>query len=416
MKIAHLLAVAAALAVTMAGCGTATVTPTPTASAEPSAAPRSSAALLTFAPAPTGAWQPADIAQPSAVTTAPSLEPGYQCHPCHFLAENQFFGVGSSPAGLVAVGLQVPPPQAIAFVSTDGSHWVPLPGFADDSGAAAVAVVSNGARTVIVGNDPDGATAWASTGGSWTQAPRQADLSVPYADGGMTSVTAFEGGFVGGGYRDDPVHDTASAAVWRSVDGLTWHADDGSGIFAGGRIHAITAKAGVIVAVGTSGDPNYGPAATWRWTQATGWQRGQIGPDDAGAMRAVAATSSGFVAVGLNGHDTGALAWTSADGLVWTAAPDQPAFHSFSDPVRMQAVVAGLTGLVAGGWRSDAGKGSAVTWTSADGVNWQGPAWEDSFSGGQITGLVVSDGAAVAVGRTGYPDWNTATIWLDPTP
>ena len=62
-------------------------------------------------------------------------------------------------------------------------------------------------------------------------------------------------------------------------------------------------------------------------------------------------------------------------------------------------------------WRSDDG-----TWTSTDGVTWQGPTWEDAFSGGQITGLVVDRAGVVAVGRTGYPDWNIATVWQHASP
>jgi hypothetical protein len=232
----------------------------------------------------------------------------------------------------------------------------------------------------------------------------------------MTSVAPFGDGFIAGGYRDDPLHATASAAVWRSSDGLTWHVDDGAGDFMGGRIWGMAANDGAVVAVGTNGDPNYGPAAAWRWTAADGWRRGRVGPDDSGAMRAVTATPSGFVAVGLNGHDDGARTWTSPDGLTWTAAPDQPAFRYYSLSLRMQSVVAGPSGLVAGGWRSDAGKGSAVTWTSTDGVTWQEPTWEASFSGGQITGLAVSGGTVVAVGRDGYPDWNQAAIWVRRAP
>lgn len=404
MRLRHsILAISATLALVACGATPATVALSPTPG--------------TPAPTPPEPWAMADIAQPAAIEDAPSLLPGYQCHPCHFLAENQFFGVGASAAGLIAVGLQEPPAQAIAFTSPDGAHWVALPGFTDSSSGAAVAVATNGARTVIVGNDPAGATAWASGGGGWAQAPSQADLRVAYAAGAMTAVTPFGAGFVAGGYRDDPLHLTASAAVWRSEDGLTWHADTvAAEVFAGGRIHGLVAHGGTIVAVGTIGDPNYGPAAAWRWTAATGWRRATIGPDQGGAMRAVAATATGFVAVGLNGHDSGAATWTSPDGLAWTAAPDQPAFHHFTDPVRMQAVLAGPAGLVAGGWQSDAGKGSGVTWTSADGVTWQGPNWESSFSGGQITGLALDGPAIVAVGRTGYPDWNTATIWLNSAP
>ena len=386
------------------------------ASHGPSSAGPTSTASATSAAAASDPWQSADVAQPSPVTTSPSLPPGYRCDPCHFLAEDQLLGAGQSATGPIAVGVQEPPAQAVAFTSADGSHWIPVPGFDGATGSTAIATASNGRRTVIVGLDHSGATAWASNGGSWTQAPQQADLVVPYAAGGMTTVTAVADGFVAGGYRDDPLHAAASAAVWRSSDGLAWHADGGPGIFAGGRIWGIAAKNGTTVAVGTSGDPNYGPAAAWRWTAADGWQRARIDPDAAGAMRAVAATASGFVAVGLDGHDMGALAWTSPDGLDWTAAPDQPAFHYFQLPLRMQSVIDGPAGLVAGGWRSDVAKGSAVTWTSTDGVTWRGPTWETSFSGGQIAGLTLSAGAVVAVGRTGYPDWNRAAVWVSRTP
>jgi hypothetical protein len=408
----HSLVGAVLFVVIVTGCGTVPVTPLPSA---PTATP-ASATPPSAAPTASDAWLGVDLAQPSIVTVAPSLEPGYRCSPCHAPATGQLLGVGTSTGGLIAVGVQQPPAQAVAFTSTDGTHWIPLPGFTGATGTSATAEASNGIRTVIVGLDHSGATAWASDGGAWTQAPRQADLLVPYAAGAMTSVTAFDDGFIAGGYRDDPLHAAASAAVWRSNDGLTWHADADSGVFGGGRIWGIAARAGTVVAVGTSGDPNYGPAAVWRWTEATGWQRGRIGPDAGGAMLAVAVTASAFVAVGQNGHDDGALAWTSPDGFVWTAAPDQPAFHYAQMPVRMQSVVAGSSGLVAGGWRSDAGNGSAVAWTSADGVTWQGPVWETSFSGGQVTGLAVSGGAVVAVGRSGYPDNNQAAIWVSAAP
>jgi hypothetical protein len=408
MNLRHTLAVAIGIVVAVAGCGPAPAIPPVSGAslAPPTATPR------TPAPTASPAWLAADVPQPSAVSSVPSLEPGYFCDPCHTLAEDQLFGVGESRAGLIAVGVEQPPAQAIAFASTDGVRWIQLPGLPGAAGTTAIAVSTDSRRTVIVGLDPSGATAWSSAAGSWTQAPRQPSLEVPYAAGAMTSVVPFDGGFIAGGYRDDPLHAAAAAAVWRSNDGLEWQAEDGSGTFPGGRVWGVAATAGMVVAVGTNGDPNYGPAAAWRWTKADGWQRARVAPDASGAMRAVTATGSGFVAVGLNGHDDGALAWTSRDGLDWTAVPDQPALHRFGQPLRMQSVVAAPSELVAGGWRSDAGKGSAVVWVSADGVTWQGPTWEPSFSGGQITGLAAYGGAIVAVGRTGYPDLNRAAAWV----
>ncbi len=398
----RLVIVGVGLALSLGGCSGSTA---PSASARVPASSGPSGARA-------DAWEQVAIALPVEVTGTMSLEPGYFCDPCHAPNANMLLGVGASAGGIIAVGVQEPPAQAIAFVSADGRQWEPLPGFEGSDGSTATAATTNGSRSVIVGFDHSGATAWASAGGTWTEAPPQADLLVPYVAGGMTSVAPFERGFVAGGYRDDPAHAARSAAVWRSSDGLTWSADDAAGAFEGGRILAIATKAGTVVAVGTSGDPTYGPAGAWRWTAADGWRRARIGPDAGGAMRGVATTASGFIAVGLNGTDTGARAWTSPDGLTWTAAPDQPAFHYAALPVRMQSVMVTPTGIVAAGWRSDQGKGSALVWTSADGVTWDAPQWESSFSGADIAGLILSGGRVVAVGTMGYPDNDRATAWV----
>jgi hypothetical protein len=99
---------------------------------------------------------------PFAVASAPSLEPGYFCDPCHELAENQLFGVGDMPGGLVAVGVQQPPAEAVAFASSDGRRRVPLSGFSGATTTMAIAVASAGTRTVIVGLEHRLAAAWAS--------------------------------------------------------------------------------------------------------------------------------------------------------------------------------------------------------------------------------------------------------------
>lgn len=273
-------------------------------------------------------------------------------------------------------------------------------------------MVSDGHRTVLVGHDPRGATAWASKiDGTWTRAPDQASLRVDNAAGGMRSVIAFDGGFVAAGYRDDPTVPKAAAAVWRSDDGLHWTLDDAGGAFADGRILGLAAQGDALIAVGTSGEEIRGPAAAWRWTKADGWRRAAV-PPGGGAMRAVAAIKGRLVAVGINPFDTGAMVWTSADGTSWQAVGDQPAFHFFELAVRFQAVTATDDGLVAGGWRSDPGKGSSVFVTSQDGLVWTALPWQASFSGGQVDGVASAGRTLVAAGRVGYPDTNTAAVWV----
>src|SRR5664279_1127108 len=100
--------VAAALLLIVSACGSSPGTPMPArpASAGPASDGRSSAgptstAHATSAAAASDPWQSADVAQPSPVTTSPSLPPGYRCDPCHFLAEDQF--LGQKVAGIAPV-------------------------------------------------------------------------------------------------------------------------------------------------------------------------------------------------------------------------------------------------------------------------------------------------------------------------
>ncbi|HEY5630313.1 MAG TPA: hypothetical protein VIR16_12470, partial [Candidatus Limnocylindrales bacterium] len=286
---------AIALLVIAAACGS-TPTPSPSAPPSPAAAvatassPSASVMLATPTPGPSAdptpapQWHDARIAQPAQVTGFASQPPGYYCDPCHNLSEDNLFGVGATSSGFIAVGAVTPPASAIAFWSADGASWAPLQGFASNDGSAALGAAEAGGRIVLVGHDPTGATAWVgSVQTGWTQAPSQASLAVPYAAGGMNAVVAFDGGFVAGGYRDDPSKAAAAAAVWRSKDGLTWTLDDDHGGFAGGRIMGLAVVGDALVAVGASGDQIRGPAAAWRWTASTGWRRADV-PTGGGAM------------------------------------------------------------------------------------------------------------------------------------
>jgi len=404
------------VAVLAAGCGS--VPPSTTVPASLSASNPGPSLESVATQQPGLPWQYADITQPVDVITVPSLLPGYQCHPCHYVAENDLFAVSTWANGLISVGSLRPPARPLAFTSTDGTSWDVVAGLTAAADATSAAVATLATRTVLVGNEHNGATAWAFDGQTWQQAPEQDALHVDYAAGGMNAVVAVgDGTFVAGGYRDDPLHDKRNAGAWRSVDGLNWSLDPDPGSeFEGGRIWSMATRDGTVVAVGTNGDVIYGPAGAWYWTAAGGWQRAQFTPDAGGAMAAVIATAGGFLAVGKNATDLGASVWTSTDGKMWTREPDQPSFHYYQLPLRMQAIAVSPTGYLVGGWRSDVGKGSAVLWRSSDGLTWTDPEWQTTFSGGEITGVALTDALAIAVGRTGYPDWDRATIWTRPLP
>jgi hypothetical protein len=406
MPISHyrrgLLVVAVMLAVT------ACVSPAPSTSPSlpsPTASPSSPGRPAV------GTWEFATVAQPDVVTQAPSLEPGYHCSPCHPAAASALFGITATAAGFLAVGVQQPPAVAIAVASPDGRTWTPLP-WDPGERTTAIAAAYAGDRTVVVGSGPDGAAAWVLQR-TWTAASPDGLDGMPGATA-MTAVVAGGDGFVAGGYRDDPLHAKASAAAWTSRDGLTWLDEGPASVFAGGRIGGLAARGDIVVAVGTEGDPTYGPAAAWVRSGGT-WRRAAIS-DAGGAMHAVAATPDGFVAVGQNANDDGARVWTSNDGTTWTPLDDQPAFHALSGPIRMLSVAADAAGLAAGGWTSDAGNGSSAAWTSADGRTWQQVPWVPVFSGGEMPGIALTSGATLGVGRSGYPDNNQAAAWVAPRP
>ncbi len=176
----------------------------------------------------------------------------------------------------------------------------------------------------------------------------------------------------------------------------------------------VAARGSTLVAVGTNGDPIYGPAAAWVSTDGA-WRRAEVARPD-GVMRAVTSTADGFVAVGYATNDDGARVWRSADGTTWSPVDDQPSLDNHSSPNRMLSVAADEHGLVAGGWRADFANGSSAAWTSPDGSQWTAAPWVPSFSGGQIPGVALAGDLALGVGRSGYPDNNQAAAWISRRP
>jgi hypothetical protein len=403
------LVVAAAMIGAVSACGQNQTTPSAMPGTSAPATPGSS---------PTEAapdWQVADIEQPSTVTEAPSGAPVF-CSPCHAPQADLLFGVVRSRLGLVAIGVERPVPTlAAVWTSPDGRHWSRVHDFPAEDGTGALAVTADSSRIVIVGADRGGAAAWSSTDGrTWTRAPRSLQLEGPGGGTGMFAVTSWRGGFVAAGHRDDPAHGRASAAVWRSPDGISWQrvADDAP--FAGERILGLAATDSAIVAVGGTDISAGAPGLAWRSTDGYHWTRQATPGLAAGAPQAVTARDSGFVAVGVNANDTGSAVWSSPDGSSWTEVSKQEAFQANGAPLRMAAVAPTVAGLVAVGWVSDGGNGSAVVWQSTDGSKWQRKNAIPSFSGAKMDGVTEGPIELVAVGTAGYPDNDQATVWLGP--
>ena len=359
-------------------------------------------------------WSQAAIELPPSVTDmVAGQQANVHCSPCHAAQADLLFGVGRSGEGFVALGAQEPPSAAVAWRSSDGRSWSPIPGLPETPGSIAMAVASLGARTVIVGGDATGATSWASTDlTTWRTALDAADRAGASGSARMTALTTWRGEFVAGGYQDDPAHNRWVAAIWISPDGLDWRRVSAGPAFENGRIFGIAARGDTLVAVGTTANLYGAPAVVWATHDGAHWSRVASSSFQHGAMRAVVAGGPGFVAVGFGADDDRAAVWTSADGLSWQAVPDQPALENAGRPIRMAAVAADGGGVVAVGWISDPANGSGAAWRSPDGTTWTRDPDQVTLAGGELAGIAVGPLGLIGVGTSGYPDNDQASVWL----
>jgi hypothetical protein len=172
----------------------------------------------------------------------------------------------------------------------------------------------------------------------------------------MNSVTVGGPGLVAVG--SDGLH----AAVWTSADGITWSRvarDDGAfgGLDycqAGPTISSVTAGGPGLVAVGSDVDEYCGAfAAVWTSVDGITWSRVQEDGRVFGSqtINDVIATDFGLVAVGSRDGDThgSAVVWTSPDGIRWSQlAHDETALGGVGDQMIMSVTETG-SGLVAVG-------------------------------------------------------------------
>jgi len=416
------LAVTAALALALAACGGPG--PSPTTSASAVASPVGSSSNPGSPAVPSG--PPASL-DPEAWVRAPNIEEpdGFMtaqtgvvitrgCAPCHPAVDTLMTGVATGPAGLLAVGWVLQDFSGATWRSTDGSTWTFTDGFPTQSLLAAVA--SNDGRYVAVGRDGNGATAWTSTDATtWTKVASPAFAPSPLR---LTSITAWKGGFVAGGFKGNEFL-SADAALWSSPDGLTWQRTGDTPEFHDARVWGVTAGPTGLVAVGQAGPADApGPAIVWTSSDGRTWSRVPDGPVfHDGRMRAVASVPGiGFVAVGEDlAGDTGII-WISKDGRQWNRAPSDPSLGRPGIQVRIYAVTAGPNGAVAAG-TIDAGVqyGQAAIWTSADGLAWKAVPTGPEFLDNEVAAATRWNDRVVAVGDRGAPDAYQATAWLSPS-
>jgi len=239
----------------------------------------------------------------------------------------------------------------------------------------------------------------------------------------------------GTGYTDEGRPGHRDAAVWTSVDGITWsRVPDDEAVFGGPSnqsMVSVTVGGPGLVAVGWD-DTN---AAVWTSVDGITWSRvphdesvfGFVGRP---SMVSVTAGGPGLVAVGSDNSD--AAVWTSIDGITWSRILDHQDVFGEPGLLRMTAVTATESGLVAVGFEkpvpltgilaSEEPQGEIATvWTSTGGITWtrvshQGTAY-GSPDNQEMLSVTVWGSGLVAVGQVGaefhdFYDSLHAAVWV----
>jgi hypothetical protein len=213
--------------------------------------------------------------------------------------------------------------------------------------------------------------------GTWHKVPHDEAVFGGPGRQGINEVVAGGPGLVAVGVDETPDGDDADAAVWTSPDGITWtRVTHDEAVFGGDHYQTMLAACsweGGLVAVGADGPYDDHDAAVWLSVDGITWVRlphdeNIFGGDDHQEMSAVAPWGEGLIAVGWDGslYDEAAAVWTTPDGISWSRVPhDEAVFGGYGNQL-MNSVAAGESGLVAVGQDYIV----AAVWTSSDGIAW----------------------------------------------
>ncbi|MEV0666705.1 hypothetical protein ACIBI3_31410 [Actinomadura luteofluorescens] len=174
-----------------------------------------------------------------------------------------------------------------------------------------------------------------------------------------------------------------------SQDGLTWQ-----------RPRFPAGPPPVAAATGPSGYVAVGTGVAWRSADLRTWSRGGLD----GAPTDVAATSRAYAAVGGRGKEP--AAWTSPDGLRWTAAKLPPGLTA---PLTQVAAKGDTLVAIAGGAAALVSTDAGATWTRRD----LGPGLTATAvaatPGGFVAAASAKDDAAVLTSPDGV-NWRRVTV------
>lgn len=355
--------------------------------------------------------------------------------------------------GLVAVGEG--DDGVTVWTSVDGFTWSRVPDQdAFFGGVQLASVTAGGPGLVAVGDWRDEDTGvWTSVDGfTWSRVPHD---DAVFGRAGMESVTAGGPGLVAVGSAasgeglDAAVWTSVDGIVWSRVP----HDETVFGGQHDQQMNSVTVGGPGLVAVGSDGflavdrgqlgdyDDFTQVAAVWTSVDGITWSRvpsdeAVFGGDGNQWMNEVTSAASGLVAVGGDWSSAAhsAAVWTSVDGITWSRVPhDQTVFGGEHDQLMLSVTSTG-SGLVAVGqaWQRSGGDDSAASvWTSDDGFTWSWVGYSEAVFGSEdntsfllsdgpvfteyrqyMTSVTATDSAVVAVGADWSGPSHGAAVWV----
>jgi hypothetical protein len=322
--------------------------------------------------------------------------------------------VATPAGGLSAIGYVPPDWTPTAWTSSDGQAGSLHP-IGPTPFTFPVALASGGAGLVAVGRSGSRPVAWTSADGvAWTE------RSVPVVDAAvaerMTSIVVGPHGFVAGGSAGPELFDR-HARFWTSTDGSSWTAaPDDAAAFADAEVRAISTFDGGFVAVGVVGSVQQRTGAV-AWTSRDGmaWQRIDDPTLTGGLTVALtAAPFGGLVAVGSDLDRREAAAWTSPDGAHWTRAPSEPSRVHGGGYAWMTDVMAIGDEVVGIGEDQGLQRGTGTAWVSRDGSHWDQARTAPVQEQAELYAVAPGGPGLVVVGSYGAPDSYVPIVLVSP--
>jgi hypothetical protein len=300
----------------------------------------------------------------------------------------------ASPEGVIAFG------SPDRFESRNGPAWFAVPATLDLLTESMTSGLALGEMLLAVGSvrstSSRDAAVWRSLDGlTWERLGEEA-LSAD-GDESMVDIATGQSGYVAVGYAGSSQSDEPRlGSIWYSSDLASWErtefatgADDPDGLrgVAYGNGRYVTVGAGV-------------------WTSTNGRDWNEVSVPEVERLNTVRHTDVGFVAVGV-GPDESVVVLSSPDGEVWTQSTEErlPA----GDVVLTDVTDIGDRLLAVGFGATASGEQGLVVWESTDGLSWAGVTLPEDVAEFGTPIAITAGGPGVVIVGAGRGE---STAWL----